>query len=125
MKKVKKIFVWTLMLVLAFSGCAYNAEEELATGYLNFNFTNVDSHGVEFSEVGEQFLVTYRLQPTDAEILWQSEDETVATVDEYGVITAVGPGKCTIVATIGMMTANGQIWDSYVEHVIEVSCNFD
>jgi hypothetical protein len=125
MKKIKKILVWTLMLVLAFSGCAYDAEDELTAGYLNFNFTNVDSQGVEFSEAGEQFLVTYRLRPKDAEILWESNDETVATVDEDGVITAVGPGECTIVATIGMMTANGQVWDSYVESEIDVSCNFD
>lgn len=40
--------------------------------------------------------------PTDAtlnELLWQSSDSTVATVDDYGVVTLVGPGTVTIRVT--------------------------
>ena len=35
----------------------------------------------------------------DREIIWDTSDTTVATVDEHGVVTAVGPGTATIVAT--------------------------
>ena len=35
----------------------------------------------------------------DAEITWTSSDETVATVDENGVVTGVAQGKATVTAT--------------------------
>ena len=40
---------------------------------------------------------------TETTVMWSSSDETVATVDENGVVTAVGPGTATITAT----TLNG------------------
>ena len=36
----------------------------------------------------------------DADIAWESADETIATVDEDGVITAVQQGRTTITATV-------------------------
>lgn len=41
---------------------------------------------------------------TDTEITWTTDAATVATVDNNGVVTAVGPGTATITAT----TANGK-----------------
>jgi len=38
-------------------------------------------------------------EPEDCEVTWSSSDETVATVDENGKVTAVGGGKATITAT--------------------------
>ncbi|MBQ9340365.1 MAG: InlB B-repeat-containing protein, partial [Paludibacteraceae bacterium] len=35
----------------------------------------------------------------DKTVTWESDDEDVATVDEDGVVTAVGQGTCTITAT--------------------------
>ena len=32
-------------------------------------------------------------------ITWSSSDETIATVDQTGMVTAIAPGECTIVAT--------------------------
>ncbi len=40
-----------------------------------------------------------------AEITWSSGDEEVATVDEEGVVTAVGEGETTITATAGEVNA--------------------
>ena len=39
------------------------------------------------------------------EAIWESSDEAVATVDENGVVTAVGKGKAKISATIGSKKA--------------------
>ena len=37
----------------------------------------------------------------DAKVIWHSSDEAVCTVDETGLVTAVGPGSCEIVAECG------------------------
>lgn len=46
--------------------------------------------------------ITASLTPagTTASVAWSSSDESVATVDQNGVVTAVGKGKCTITASI-------------------------
>ena len=38
---------------------------------------------------------------TNKTVTWKSSDETVATVDKNGNVTAVGPGTCTITVTSG------------------------
>lgn len=39
-------------------------------------------------------------------ILWESEEETVATVDETGLVTAVAAGEVTVTATAGGVTGS-------------------
>lgn len=39
--------------------------------------------------------------PEDAVITWESSDTSVAVVDPYGVIIAVGAGNCTVIADVG------------------------
>ena len=36
---------------------------------------------------------------TNRNVNWESSDDTVATVDEYGLVTAVSEGEATITAT--------------------------
>ncbi|MBQ6851766.1 MAG: Ig-like domain-containing protein [Oscillospiraceae bacterium] len=38
---------------------------------------------------------------TDKNVRWKSSDKGVAVVDDYGRITAVGAGECTVTATAG------------------------
>ena len=40
----------------------------------------------------------------DLRVFWRSSDEAVAAVDENGLVTAIGPGVCDIVAS----SANGR-----------------
>ncbi|MDE6048619.1 MAG: Ig-like domain-containing protein, partial [Paramuribaculum sp.] len=53
-------------------------------------------------EVGDTYALTYTILPEDAKnktVTWSSSDETVATVDENGLVTALLPGTATITAT--------------------------
>ena len=43
------------------------------------------------------------------EITWASTDTAVATVSDSGLVTAVGPGTAVITATMGMVSATGQV----------------
>ena len=55
-------------------------------------------------EVGGTIEITATVSPenvTNPELIWQSSDEDVATVNQNGVVTAVGPGSCNITATCG------------------------
>ena len=42
---------------------------------------------------------------TGETVVWTSTDDNVATVDKYGVVTAVAEGHCTITATAGELSA--------------------
>lgn len=62
--------------------------------------------------VGNTHTITATLLPettTDTDILWTSSDDSIATVDEYGTVTALTPGSCIITAA----TADGQIKATY------------
>ena len=54
---------------------------------------------------GETLQLKTAVSPADAplpELIWQSDNEAVATVSSEGVVTAVGKGTCTItVETVG------------------------
>lgn len=53
-------------------------------------------------DVGDLCILTAQVVPEwadDVSVIWSSTDESVATVDSEGYVTAVAPGKCEIVAT--------------------------
>lgn len=68
---------------------------------------------------------------TDTSVIWESADETIATVDENGVVTGVGVGTTQIFATSALnkevygvcelnvdeldLTLNGVVWDEVGE----------
>ena len=60
-------------------------------------------------ERGGSETLTATVTPPDAanlEIFWESSDETVATVSDSGLVTAVGPGSATITAAAEDSTHN-------------------
>ena len=65
----------------------------------------------------------YPLNATDAEITWESSNESVATVDN-GIITGVGYGKATITATAGAKSATVIVVIRVPVEKIELSSDF-
>jgi len=57
--------------------------------------------------IGEQWTMTATVVPanTGLKVKWTSLDPKVATIDENGVVTAVGPGTTTVVAEVGGVRA--------------------
>ena len=47
---------------------------------------------------------------TTAKLDWRSSDESIITVDETGLVTAVGPGWAEIVAECGGVAASCKVW---------------
>ena len=62
---------------------------------------------VAFSALGETFELFAGLEPVDTTdiVSYTSSDESVATVDAYGIITAVGEGDAVITVTCGAAAA--------------------
>ncbi len=47
---------------------------------------------------------------TTAKLEWRSSDESIITVDETGLVTAVGPGWAEIIAECGGVAASCKVW---------------
>ena len=62
---------------------------------------------IEFSEQNNGWLLNVELEPADTTeaVAFTSSDETVATVDQNGYITAVGGGQAVITVTCGSVSA--------------------
>jgi len=73
-----------------------------------FDIDPVALEGISIDEKAEidkgstkELKVTFTPSGADEVVTWKSSDESVATVDENGVVTAVKNGKATITATAG------------------------
>ena len=67
----------------------------------------LNEHAVDFDK-GESRQLSYEMGPDDInvplEVSWSSTDENVLTVDENGLVTAVGGGKASIVLNVNGVT---------------------
>lgn len=65
--------------------------------------------------LGSSKAITVNMYPANAtnqDVVWQSEDETIATVDEFGNVTGVSLGTT---ALYGTLDDDGEIWELYTE----------
>ena len=91
-------------------------EEEVATTEpidLPEGDLELENPDMSFFAKGESYVQTVKGIAPGTPVIWSSEDESVATVDAGGHITAVGPGVTKVFATVG--NSSGYCW---------VRCNF-
>ena len=78
----------------------------LAFRTIPVEFIKLSESSVELTE-GETMSISCTVYPdkaTDKTVIWTSSDTSVATVNSYGLITAVKRGTCTITAQCGDCT---------------------
>jgi len=109
--KKKKILFSLLFMILLIS-CEKETEKEVVVSDLALNQKNLELR----VENTDSLKVT--VTPADANdksIIWKSSDNSVATVDSGGVITAIAPGKALITAT----TTDGNITDTCIVNSVK------
>ncbi len=81
-----------------------------AVSMLSIMFLGSDMEGFT-EQVGDEIQLEALKFPIDAtvEVKWSSTDESVATVDDTGLVTLVGTGNCYIVAEAGEQTDRCQV----------------
>ena len=77
---------------------------------------------IEFGKTGSIQITFEPINTTNQNLVWSSSDESIATVDENGIITAVGEGSVTITATSedGGFTTSKTI-DVFYNHIEKVA----
>ena len=103
MKKILSLAVMAALCISLLTACGKTSIE-------------LDKIGHTLTSAGETVTLTADTKADN--IAWTSSDESVATVDANGVVTAVAPGTATITATAGEVSATCVIkceWAATVE----------
>ncbi len=90
-----------------------------------FQITGADD--MTFFTRGETAEIVYVIDPSDAKdaIQWESSDETVATVSDFGVITARRGGSCTVTGTCGDKSVKVKVNCSFTVPETVLDMNYD
>jgi len=74
--------------------------------------------------VGAKYAIIPEVQPTDADnknVTYESSDETVASVDESGVVTALKGGSCVIIVTTEELSLKASVTIDVKEYVSKIT----
>lgn len=105
----------------------------LAEYWQNFNNWVNDLSKITLNTTSEDIVLWETLElnatvfPEDGELLWNSTDPSVATVNENGIVTAIGGGECDIYTTLATNPAIYAICHidvSYPEITLSLSDEF-
>lgn len=89
MKKILT-FIFLILIITTFAGCTAIPTSDILV------------QDVETLKIGEKTLLT--LSTGEEDVVWSSSDESIATVDNYGVVTGISGGIVSITATVGEKT---------------------
>jgi len=91
---MKKIVFYLMAVVLLATACNDKLENSSIVTGVTINESAV------MLKLGETTTVSAVVEPADAcDVVWTSNNDTVATVNQFGGITAIGKGTATIIAT--------------------------
>lgn len=115
-KKTTAVLLSSLIAVFAFVISACDPVKPISV--TGINITDAEKTIL----VGDTVTLTYELLPNNATnkiITWASEDETIATVSNQGIVTGEDIGEATITIT----TVDGNFSDTCIIYVVEDSIN--
>ena len=103
----------------AFAGLTFVPGEVIPTGSVTLDKTELTL------DAGATETLTATVEPenaTDKYVMWTSSDETVATVDNKGVVTAVKHGTAVITASVGELEAKCTVTVLCVHDWTDATC---
>ena len=101
---------------------------------ISVSITTSDGNDIDYVNAqysGEQIQLTASLSPSTVigTVVWSSDNENVATVDQTGLVTITGEGACHITAQVGSRVSDQvsiYAWDLNPSgHLISIDGNFD
>jgi hypothetical protein len=107
------LFIWVLFAAIVLVGCTTEGGEPIQV--LGMEITSKEN--VHTITVGETLQLDAKVYPTYISQLveWSTSNEYVASVDETGLVTAVGGGKVEITATYKELSTISQKYLLIVE----------
>ena len=128
MKNIYKvlILILSLFVLVNMSACDMNSLGQLLediknSTQLDSSITNVSISGPTDVRVGETITLKASVDPitSNQEVVWQSSNPKIATVDKNGVVLGIAPGKVTIRATSSASTVYKEVVVSVSQSIVE------
>ena len=111
MKKIKSLICLLLVFVTALLGACSNKKSGGGADAITLNMSSINI------DVGAVFV----LRANFGDVIWQSDDETVASVDSQGRVQGLSAGSTNIVAAKGNRTAQCTVNVKQVEQQVTYS----
>ena len=101
---VKALTEGTAMVTATAGGIVAECEITVVEGVVAVTAVTIDNEELLTLTEGEELQLTATVAPenaTNKEVIWSSSDNTIATVSETGLVTAIAAGEATITASAG------------------------
>lgn len=106
MKTNRTVAALALAAAFCFAGCEEKSPEQPQTVEATSVTISPDKLSLTEGETGQLSAEVLPENTTDKTVIWSSDNESVATVSEDGLVTAIAEGLANITARCGKATAN-------------------
>ena len=109
---VKALTEGTAMVTATAGGIVAECEITVVEGVVAVTAVTIDNEELLTLTEGEELQLTATVAPenaTNKEVTWSSSDNTIATVSETGLVTAIAAGEATITASAGEVSDSVEI----------------
>ena len=109
-----------LSMVMIFTGVHFGSRAKVEIPpFTTLSSFNITTPSGTYLDVGAELQVSCVVEPAGCAIVWQSSNESIATVDNNGLVKAVKAGTVTITATAYDAVTLYQIKDSITIYVCD------